>query len=107
GGRGARAGGCGEGGAGAGGRSPADAAKIVAIEEVGTGILSERQDERSGTGRRGHIQWQRVGAAEVGIACVECVPVGRGEEILRSITVTKLRRQAKDRLTIAPSRGSQ
>src|SRR5206468_3467219 len=82
----------------------ADTAEAVAIEQVGTGVLAERQKQRRTPASPRHIERQRVGAAEIGIAIVERAPVGRREIALRAVVTTQIRGQAKDRLAVAPAR---
>src|SRR6516164_2234665 len=88
-----------------GSMAAADATEITPIEEVSARVLAERQDEPFRAAPRRHIQQERIGAAEVGILPVERPPIRGGEEVLRSLVVVQIGRQAKDCLAVTPCRG--
>src|SRR5262249_48508135 len=85
---------------GLGYQAASNAAEIVAIEKISTRILPESQDDGLRTGRRRRVEWQRVSAAEVGVAFIECTPIARREEILRPLRVMQIRHQLKHRLPV-------
>src|SRR5215472_4235266 len=85
-------------------KAAAKAAETIAIEEIGAGILSERQHQRRSTAGRRDIQRERIGAAEVGVARIERAPIAGSEEVLQPVIMMKLGGKAKDRLAVAPGR---
>src|SRR6516162_9776584 len=82
----------------------ADAAEIIAIEDVGMRVFAERKDERLRAAGRGHVEGHRIGAPEVGIALIERVPVRGREKVLRLVVAGQVWRQTENRLTIGPGR---
>jgi hypothetical protein len=84
----------------------AEPAEIVAVEQIAMRVLAEREDQRLAAGRARHVERQRVGAAEIGVALVEQVPVTRREEIGRLLIVAQAAMQPNDRLPVLPEIGS-
>src|SRR5215469_808149 len=80
----------------------ADAAEIIAIEDIRVSVLAEGEDERLRAAGRGHVERHRIGAPEVGIALIERVPVRGREKVLRLVVAGQVRRQTEHRLTICP-----
>src|SRR6516164_5214523 len=90
-----------------GGELPADAAQVIAVEQIGLAVLPKREDQSLGASTTGRLERKRVGAAEIGIAGIERLPIRWSEEILRLARPPQVRRQAYYRLAVTPGRGAE
>jgi len=86
-----------------GGELPADAAQVIAVEQIGLAVLPKREDQSLGASTTGRLERKRVGAAEIGIAGIERLPIRWSEEILRLARPPQVRRQAYYRLAVTNS----
>ena len=82
----------------------ADAAEVVAVEQIGLAILAERKHARLGSAYRRHIEQHRVGAAEIGIARIERMPISGRKVIACIIGMMQIGRQTDDRLAVREAR---
>src|SRR2546429_7735224 len=80
-----------------GSKTVADAAEIVAIEQISARILAERKDERLDATDRRQIEQERIGAAEIGVAIIERAPVRGREETRWVVIMAQVGRQAENR----------
>ena len=82
-----------------GNEAAAEPAEIGAVEQIGLLVLAEREHD----GRTaGQIERQRVGAAEIGVPCIEGAPVRRGEKVGIALGMPQIGREPEHRLAIGP-----
>src|SRR5207237_1860187 len=89
---------------GPGYEAAADPPETVAINQIGPAVLAERQQQRSTPASPGHVERQRVGAAEIGIVRVEGAPIVRRKIAIGIVVMSEIGGEPKDRLAVAPTR---
>ena len=80
----------------------ADPTEIVPIEQIGVAILAQC-NHQGGRRGAGHIDEDRSGTAEIGVATVERLPVGRRPVIGGRAAKNRTRLEANDCFASTPS----
>src|SRR5277367_1735270 len=82
----------------------ADTTEIVAIQKIGLAVLAECQNQPRHSTYVSHLDRKRIGAAEVPVAIVERLPVGRREEITAARRALQVGAEPEDGLPVGPFR---